>query len=71
MRIVANGKEAVAVSQLSYEEGVAMHLWREGDTVTYQGPRIGGKQRAGVLAPDGSVELEEGMKFTAAFTGNA
>ena len=71
VKVKINGREVTAVSPLSFAEGVRHGLWRDGETVTYQGPRVGDSQRAGILAPDGSVELQDGMRFSTAFTGNA
>lgn len=71
MKITVNGKEIKADSPLSYERGVINGLWHEGDSVTYQGPRVGDKQRAGILTPGQGVDLEEGMRFSSAFTGSA
>jgi hypothetical protein len=70
--ITVNGRTYEVSSPLTYDDGVRFGLWRDGETVTYQGPRVGDKQRAGILAPKrGSVDLEEGMRFSTAFTGSA
>lgn len=71
MRITVNGKEVETLSPISYEDGVAEGLWREGETVTYQGPRLGDKQRAGILRPGKRADIEEGFRFNSAFTGSA
>lgn len=69
--ILVNGTSKTARSPLSFEDGVTSGLWRREDSVTYQGPRHGDSRRSGILVAGGSVALEDGMRFAAAFTGNA
>lgn len=69
--IEVNGRPREVGSPLSYQDGVRFGLWRDGDSVTYEGARSGDKRRLGMLFPEGSVELEDGMRFSAAYTGNA
>lgn len=69
--ITVNGKERKVKSPLSFEAAVVMGLWKDRDSVTYQGPRHGDSRRSGILGQGEDMELEDGMRFTAMFTGNA
>jgi hypothetical protein len=71
MKITINGHQVEADSPLTFEGAVAAGLWGPEDSVTYRGPRRGDARRSGILSAGKSVELEEGMHFSTAFTGGA
>lgn len=69
MRLIVNGKEiTISRTNLSYQDGITMGLWKDGETVTYSHKE---SKRSGILFTDGKVEVEDGIRFDAMFTGNA
>ncbi|MCK9567842.1 hypothetical protein M0R72_02680 [Candidatus Pacearchaeota archaeon] len=71
MNITINGKEQPL--RLTYEEIITRAGYSPNRviSVTYRGRQHGDMQRSGMLYPGSSVELEDGMVFSAYDTGNA
>ena len=75
MRIIINGREYHREKrEVSYEEIVA-HVYGESCkaiiSITYLWKGPGDTQRQGILSPGKTVEAEDGMSFSAYYTGNA
>ena len=73
MQIDVNGKQMFFTgSQITYQEIVALAEMTGEPSVTYHGRRHGDSQRSGMMSPGcKAIELEEGMNFNVAHTGNA
>lgn len=72
-KVVFNGRPVEVHATLTYEEALKMAGGAPGTimTIVYRGPQRGDTHRAGSLIPGKSVEVEEGMVFSACYTGAA
>jgi hypothetical protein len=73
MNIIVNAKECfVSSPRISYDWVVHLAGMSGRPTVTYYGRRTGDSQRSGTMYPGClSLDLEDGMVFNVAHTGNA
>lgn len=72
MQIFINGlPHEVAGPRLTHEEIVGLADQPLHASVIYVGRRRGDLQRSGTTHPGKSVEIEDGMSFSAVVTGNA
>lgn len=72
MNITINGTAyEVAGNSITHEQVTDLAGQPISASVTYTGPRRGDAQRSGIMSPGKTIELEDGMDFTAVRTGNA
>lgn len=72
MNIIVNGKgHEVEGPTISHEQIVSLAGQPVHASVTYCGRRNGDSQRSGITYAGKTIEVEDGMKFTAVVTGNA
>ena len=73
IKIIVNAEEHwTDVKAVSYEQIVGLAQMPDQSRVTYIKPRHSDAQRTGKLHPGGpDVEIENGMEFRVAYTGNA